>query len=271
MSDELNPNPNPSADDSQVIEPVKTENVPSEKDTQNKADGFFGKGEGEGEKKADGKADGTGKDPKDDTKADGDKTKQADGEGSKTKAGDDKKAKADADTKSADKTDNNEGNKKDYSLKVEPDSIVSKKDVDGIEAFAKEKGYTQEEAQKVLDFQVQLTNDSLANIQARLDAQAKALKDDPEIGGEYFKETQELVEHAIDDLLSPKDAKEFRKEMDDTASRNSYFLNKLLRGAAIKSVMLKSFEEGKPINSANTPMSMEQRADNFYGKKEAQH
>lgn len=88
----------------------------------------------------------------------------------------------------------------------------------------KELGLSQEGAQKLIDFQSELSKQaSEAGVQLWMDTQAKwvdAVKADPEIGHK-LPEVKATISKAIDSVLGPALGKDFREAMDFTGAGNN--------------------------------------------------
>lgn len=107
-------------------------------------------------------------------------------------------------------TDSTNGSKDEvkFDLKLAEGSLLSDKDVQDVIALAKEKGYTPEQAQLLLDREnaTRLAyHDGLINQHKQnVEAWANQVKSDPELGGEKFKENVEHAHRALKTFASPK-------------------------------------------------------------------
>lgn len=115
-----------------------------------------------------------------------------------------------------------------YELKVPNGTLLEKSDVEKIAAYARERGLSQEDAQKVLE----RDNEILMSYAARQKAQteearnswAEATKSDRELGGEKLQQTVEVARRVIDRFGS----EEFKKQLNDTGLGNHPELIRIL-------------------------------------------
>ncbi len=103
-----------------------------------------------------------------------------------------------------------------YDLKLPKDALVDKTDLERIEAEAKARGLSPEEAQSILDRE----NSTLASFAEKQKKQneeivsgwRKAVETDKEIGGADFGKNAELAKRAVDRFGSP----EFKQALEET-------------------------------------------------------
>lgn len=107
-----------------------------------------------------------------------------------------------------------------FELKLPEGSLLSEKNVQEVMALAKEKGYTQEQAQLILDREnatVSAYREGLINQHKKQTEQwAATAKADPEIGGEKFTASVESAKRAFDKFGTP----EFKQALEETGYGN---------------------------------------------------
>lgn len=127
------------------------------------------------------------------------------------------------------KTEKKEEEKKEvpdkYEFKIPETSLVSDKDIERIESYAKEQGLSKEEGQKFFDSHNEATNEALDFYDKTKQEEAKnlintvwpqAAKEDKEIGGEKFNETCEISKRLIEKVNVPG----FSEELDNSGLGN---------------------------------------------------
>lgn len=146
-----------------------------------------------------------------------------------------------------------------YSLKLPEGSLLQASHLEGLEAFAKERGLSQEQAQA-------LAERESATVGAFLDSEQKAfqeraakwvdeVKADPEVGGAKFAESIEHTKRMLKQYAPP----EFMKLLDDTGYGNHPALVKTLARVA------KAMSDDKLVQTGvNAPSGPKPIEDVFY-------
>lgn len=137
----------------------------------------------------------------------------------KAKADGEAKAKADADAKAKEDAGKKIVPEK-YELKTPEGSKLSAQDVEEIASYAKERGFSQEEAQAQLDRESKLREGfekaSLAQLESATKEWLETAKSDKEIGGEAFPKHAELAKRVVTRFGTP----EFKAELERTGLGN---------------------------------------------------
>jgi len=143
-------------------------------------------------------------------------------EGKETLENGDKPKSADeSDSKDSDSKDDKDGAKDNvYELQLPEGSKLSQPEVEEVTSFAKEHGFSQEQAQAILEFQSKVNGQIMENAQTLVLEQAEKtnqanadkwlveVKDHPELGGDNFKATAEKMKR-FSDAYVPQEMKDF--------------------------------------------------------------
>lgn len=107
-----------------------------------------------------------------------------------------------------------------YEFKAPEGVTLDQAQVDAFSPIAKELGLTQDQAQKLVDFQIargtQATTEHAAAVKALVDGWADQTRADKEIGGVKFAENVGLATQALDKFGTPA----LRKALDDSGMGN---------------------------------------------------
>lgn len=138
----------------------------------------------------------------------------------KSKADGEAKAKADAEAKAKEESGKKKIVPEKYELKTPEGSKLSAQDVEEIASYAKERGFSQEEAQAQLDRESKLKENfekqSLAQLESATKEWLETAKSDKEIGGEAFPKHAELAKRVVTRFGTP----EFKAELERTGLGN---------------------------------------------------
>ncbi len=109
-----------------------------------------------------------------------------------------------------------------YELKAPENSLLSAAHIESLKAYAKDKGYSNDQAQALLERESIAAQASIETINQAAQVQSakwlEEAKADKEIGGEKFAQSCEIASHALD-VLFP--GIEIRKFMDQTGFGNN--------------------------------------------------
>lgn len=107
-----------------------------------------------------------------------------------------------------------------YEFEVDEDSPISDEHLDKIAAYAKERGLSQEAAQKLVDMQAETLKTQQENLSSEFKKTADGWRDaaraDKEIGGDGFNRNVELAKRVVDKFASA----EFKKALNETGFGN---------------------------------------------------
>lgn len=129
-----------------------------------------------------------------------------------------------SDSKSKDdetKADQEKGKTPDkYELKVEKESLLSKDQVKEIEAYARQQGFSNDQAQALLNREQKLLSAYKESLHTEFEATAKKwtedLKSDKEIGGDNFSKSVEIAKRVVDRFATES----FKKSLNETGFGN---------------------------------------------------
>lgn len=144
----------------------------------------------------------------------GDGTDNANGAQDSSSAGGEKNSQqqGDASTTEGEKPEGGEGDKGQqaegdspaYEYKV-PEGYTPDDELKSeFEAYAKEKGFTQEDVDKHMEFAERMISKQYEDHQSQVEEWAKQVRADKELGGDKLKETLEVARRAIDKYGSPE-------------------------------------------------------------------
>jgi|6_EtaG_2_1085325.scaffolds.fasta_scaffold02539_6 hypothetical protein len=225
--------------------------TPSTSQDEGKAEKFYGK-EGESpEKEADASKEGD---------TDDDKTKDTD------KADDNGSKDSDSDGKDGGKKETDDSDKEEtkvpekYELKQEENSLLNKGQLEEIEAYSKQQGFSNAQAQELLNREEKLLSgykDSLdEEFSQKTEKWLEDIKTDKKIGGENFKKNIETAKRVIDKYASS----EFKKVLNDSGFGNHPELVRTFVKIG-ESMSEDTYEK----NSPDQKKSKQSIADRFYG------
>lgn len=149
-----------------------------------------------------------------------------------------------------------------YDLKLPEGSLLEEGAIERISAFAKQKGLTNDQAQSLLEEQ----NSAVSGYQGRImeahnkqvDAWAKEVEADPEVGGENYKKNVELASRVVKRFGD----EELVKQLNKTGYGNYPGLVKLMTRIG-KAMSEDQLVTGTPPTK-KAPVAVE---DKFYGSK----
>lgn len=131
---------------------------------------------------------------------------------------------SESDSKSKDdeeKTDQEKDKSTDkYELKVAKESLLSKDQVQEIEAYARKQGFSNDQAQALLNREETLLSAYKESLHTEFEATAKKwtedLKSDKEIGGDNFSKSVEIAKRVVDRFATES----FKKSLNETGFGN---------------------------------------------------
>nr|DAL05338.1 MAG TPA: putative protease [Caudoviricetes sp.] len=107
-----------------------------------------------------------------------------------------------------------------YELKVEKESLLSKDQVKEIEAYARQQGFSNDQAQALLDREQKQLSSYKESLHKEFDATTQKwvedLKADKEIGGDNFPKSVEIAKRVVDRFASES----FKKALNETGFGN---------------------------------------------------
>lgn len=108
-----------------------------------------------------------------------------------------------------------------YDLKLPADSKLKANDLEKIASIAKERGFTQEQAQTLVDQKHEALSEYVLDQQKQLEQQSRVqwvsdAKSDPEIGGEGFNKNTEIAKRVVQRFGTDS----FKKALDTTGLGN---------------------------------------------------
>jgi hypothetical protein len=109
-------------------------------------------------------------------------------------------------------------------LKVPENSPLSKEAVEKIQSFAKEKGLSNEQAQAILERDIEAQQQQAEFVQQKTTEWFETSKSDKEIGGENFAKNAELAKRVVDRFAS----QELKQDLEATGFGNHPELLRLL-------------------------------------------
>ena len=134
------------------------------------------------------------------------------------------KVETKAETKVEEKAPPVEEKKPELELKIPENSSLSKEAVEKIQTFAKEKGLSNEQAQAVLERDIQAQQSQAEFAQQKATEWFEMSKSDKEIGGEKFAENAELAKRVVTRFAS----EELKQDLEATGFGNHPELLRLL-------------------------------------------
>lgn len=141
-----------------------------------------------------------------------------------------------------------------YDLKLSEDSVLGKRALERIEAYAKEQGLSNEQAQAIVDGEAEAV---AKFVDEQSNEWANQTKNDKEIGGEGFKKNVETAKRVIDKFGSDT----LRKELNKTGYGNHPELIRLL------SRIGKAMNEDELVIPGAQAGTKRSREEIFYGKE----
>lgn len=242
---------------SDVQEPTKSgdENTtPSTQQDEGVAEKLYGKEKDSSEDSKD------SEDDSDDTDKENDKSdsKEDDDDGADDKDTKDSDSDED-DDKSDEEDDSEDGATEKYELKRKKDSLLNDDQLEEIEAYAKQQGFSNDQAQALLEREEKLLSGYKKTIENDFEKQVEQwlddVKNDKEIGGDNFDKNIKTAEQ----MLKQYSTKEFRKALSESGFGNHPELVRTF--VRISEAMTEDTFEGNS-NSQSAKPSM---ADKFYG------
>lgn len=190
-----------------------------------------------------------------DAKADSEKV-EGDGQS------DDETQKEPEENKDKQETDKEEENKvpEKYELKVPEGSQLNKDDIEEIESYAKDQGFSNEQAQKLVDRdfknRARFVESQQAQLQETTQQWGEQVKTDKEIGGEKFNESVSLAKQVLKRFGSD----ELRTQLDKTGFGNHPELVRVF------SRIGRSMDSDKLMKTGDAPARKKSIEEVFYGE-----
>jgi hypothetical protein len=140
---------------------------------------------------------------------------------------------------------------KEIVLKAPEGSKLDAAHVEKIATFAKERGFTQEQAQAILERDDKTVSDFVATQEKNVANWKAETEADPEVGGEKFKEASELAKRFVHRFAD----KELLKELDDTGYGNNKLLVRMFYRAGKELGEDRLVQPGSQTRVAHEPTS----------------